>query len=116
MVERALFRSGPRLIDLKDLPEVLSNRGTPFQGEDVPSSPDSIPLNAGMSLAEVEKVHIERVLALCKWNRSAAAKILQIDRRTLFSKIQRYGLVGPLRGDLRGTSCARSPIPSKYTK
>ncbi len=45
----------------------------------------------------MERDHIERVLALCQWNRSAAAKVLGIDRRTLFAKIQRYGLVGPLR-------------------
>jgi transcriptional regulator of acetoin/glycerol metabolism len=51
----------------------------------------------GLTLAEVEKAHIERVLALCGWNRSAAARALGIDRRTLFSKIQRYGLIGPLR-------------------
>ena len=38
-----------------------------------------------------------KVLSLFDWNRSAAAKALGIDRRTLFSKIQRYGLVGPMR-------------------
>ncbi len=52
---------------------------------------------AGLSLAEVEKAHVERVLAMTGWNRSAAARLLGIDRRTLFAKIQRHGLVGPLR-------------------
>jgi hypothetical protein len=36
------------------------------------------------------------------WNRSIAARLLDIDRRTLFSKIRRYGLVGPLRGGTAG--------------
>ncbi len=45
----------------------------------------------------MEKAHVERVLALAGWNRSLAARMLGIDRRTLFAKIQRYGLIGPLR-------------------
>jgi len=68
-------------------------------GPDVPAQGSGIAphLPAGLTLAEVERSHTERVLALCGWNRSAAARALGIDRRTLFSKIQRYGLVGPLR-------------------
>jgi len=49
------------------------------------------------TLADLEKAHIASVLGACAWNRSEAARVLGIDRRTLFAKIRRYGLVGPLR-------------------
>ncbi len=87
-LERALLSARGRRIDLSDLsacPPAQSTAGT-----------EAAPVEA-LTLAELEKAHIEKVLALCGWNRSAAAKVLGIDRRTLFSKIQRYGLIGPLR-------------------
>ena len=88
VVERAFLASRGRRIDLPDLPpEVRRPAGAP------PLPADA----AGLTLAEVEKAHIERVLSLAAWNRSLAARFLDIDRRTLFSKIQRYGLVGRLR-------------------
>jgi DNA-binding NtrC family response regulator len=43
-------------------------------------------------LAEVEKEHILRALKQHAGNRSAAAKSLGIDRKTLWRKIQVYGL------------------------
>ncbi len=42
------------------------------------------------SLKEVEKAHIEQVLAENQWNMARSAKILGIDRSTLYSKIKRY--------------------------
>jgi len=44
-------------------------------------------------LADVEKNHIYQVLEFCNWKRENAADILGIDRKTLFNKIHRYGLV-----------------------
>lgn len=42
------------------------------------------------SLKEVEKNHIQQVLADNQWNIARSAKILGIDRSTLYSKIKRY--------------------------
>jgi two-component system response regulator HydG len=46
----------------------------------------------GQKLDEVERVHIERVLKDCGGNHSRAARILDIDRTTLYSRLRRYGL------------------------
>jgi two-component system, NtrC family, response regulator AtoC len=95
VLERALIAARGRRIDRPDLP-----LGGPFQGADAWSASPTGPgpaSTAGLTLAEVEKAHVEKVLGLCGWNRSAAAKVLGIDRRTLFSKIQRYGIIGRLR-------------------
>jgi ActR/RegA family two-component response regulator len=45
-------------------------------------------LQAG-SLADVEASHLQRVLEACEGNKSDAARILQIDRRSLQRKLQR---------------------------
>ena len=95
VLERALIAARGRRIDRPDLP-----LGGPRPG---PAATLAAPAGAGatsleaLTLAEVEKAHVEKVLALCDWNRSAAAKLLGIDRRTLFSKIQRHGIIGRLR-------------------
>lgn len=46
------------------------------------------------SLEDMERLHIQRILNLCRGNISQAARILKINRTTLHSKIKRYGLTG----------------------
>lgn len=43
------------------------------------------------ALEAVEKDHIQRILQRTGWNVTQAAKILKIDRVTLYNKIKRYG-------------------------
>ena len=47
---------------------------------------------AGKTLEDVERVHIERILRETQHNLSRAARILDIDRTTLYNKLRRYGL------------------------
>ena len=47
------------------------------------------------SLAAAEKIHIVNVLEQNHWNISRSAEILQIDRVTLYNKIEKYGLKKP---------------------
>jgi DNA-binding NtrC family response regulator len=47
------------------------------------------------SLAALEKIHIESILARTGWNITRAAEILDIDRVTLYNKIAKYGLNKP---------------------
>ncbi len=47
------------------------------------------------SLAAAEKTHIINVLEQNHWNISRSAEILQIDRVTLYNKIEKYGLKKP---------------------
>jgi DNA-binding NtrC family response regulator len=46
----------------------------------------------GQRLEDIEKLHIERMLEETNWNLSRTARILDIDRTTLYNKIKRYGL------------------------
>jgi transcriptional regulator of acetoin/glycerol metabolism len=47
------------------------------------------------SLKEIEKAHILRILNENLWNIARSAKILDIDRTTLYSKIKRYNIRKP---------------------
>ena len=47
------------------------------------------------SLEEVERRHILKVLEESNFNKSKAAQILGIDRKTLHRKAQKYGIVLP---------------------
>jgi transcriptional regulator with PAS, ATPase and Fis domain len=47
---------------------------------------------AGKTLDDVERAHVERILRETQHNLSRAARILDIDRTTLYNKLRRYGL------------------------
>jgi DNA-binding NtrC family response regulator len=51
--------------------------------------------NVAKPLRDIERDHIKRVLIHCNWNKSAAAGILQIDRKTLRCKIREFGFAQP---------------------
>ena len=61
--------------------------------------PDDLPLHVndanaapvGKSLAEIERQHIKRTLQESGWNVLQAARLLEIDRVTLYNKIKKYG-------------------------
>ena len=53
---------------------------------------DFLRLSAGVSLAEVEKEAIRATLALHNGNKTRAAEVLGIGRKTLHRKLQEYGL------------------------
>jgi DNA-binding NtrC family response regulator len=51
--------------------------------------------DAWPTLADVERLHLERTLAATMNNKSQAAKLLGIDRSVLRRKLQRHGLDEP---------------------
>ena len=72
---------------------VVVGKGRQILPEDLPilcHEPLHSPRNN--SLKEVEKAHILQILTNYDWNIARSAKILDIDRSTLYSKIKRYGL------------------------
>jgi two-component system, NtrC family, response regulator HydG len=48
-----------------------------------------------LSLSDVERQHIEQVLLENHWNISQSARVLGVDRATLYNKIKRYGFAPP---------------------
>ncbi len=80
-IERAMvITKGPRIVP-EDLP-LLKKEGQNGARDD--------------SLEEVAREHIIRVLDANEWNMTRAAKILKIDRVTLYNKVRRYGIERPI--------------------
>jgi len=47
---------------------------------------------AGKRIADIERTHIEQILGENGWNITKSAAVLDIDRVTLYNKIEKYGL------------------------
>jgi two-component system NtrC family response regulator len=89
-VERAVILCNgdtirPEHLMLNPVPRAASDTRAP-----APAQADPYPAKA--SLRDVERIHIERVLGDHRWNQSAAAQALGIDRKTLRSKIREFKL------------------------
>ncbi len=58
---------------------------------------DAVPLEEGLhgAVERLERRLIQRALAEAGGNRSRAAELLKINRRLLYEKMRRYGLLGP---------------------
>ena len=64
-----------------------------FRVEPALRKPDPVEADGGwLTLADVERMHLERTLASTMNNKSLAAKMLGIDRSVLRRKLQRHGL------------------------
>ncbi len=79
-IERAVVVCKGHMIELENLPIVCQAPGRP---------------GAGATLREMEEAHIAEVLGQQDWNIARSAKVLGIDRSTLYSKINRYGIRKP---------------------
>jgi len=77
-IERAVVMGKSRQIRLSDLPLAIPQEGAAEMER--------------MSLEEMERQHIARVLASGGGNLSNVAKTLRINRSTLYHKIKKYGL------------------------
>ncbi len=85
-IERAVAVAHFEDIQVEDLPEKIRERrarNAALSGSDLPEL---------LTLEEVERRHVLRVLEACKSNRTDAAKILEVDRKTLYRKLLRWGV------------------------
>lgn len=78
-VERAFVTSKGKLITTEELAFL---------------APEKIPVatSPSLSLADIESMHIKNVLKECDYNISMGAKVLGIDRTTLYNKMKKYGI------------------------
>ena len=79
---------------------VVVGKGDTIKVDDLPfhvSSSQSATTDGDNSMTAMEKKHINRVLNENNWNISKSALALEIDRVTLYNKINKYGLRNPYK-------------------
>ena len=75
---------------------VVVTRGQVLEASDLPLAVTAAPRRRPCgSLEEVERAHVESTLEECNWNISHAARVLDVDRATLYSKIHKWSLKRP---------------------
>ncbi len=84
VIEHAMLLSDNRVIDLQHLPAHVAENRNGRAGQGTPAT--------NVTLEQLEREYILKVLTDVRWHRSKAAAILGIDRRTLYRKIQEYAL------------------------
>jgi len=92
-IERAVALTQFEQITLADLPEKIqaARRNQVVLATDDPA--DFVPLE------EVERLYILRVLDASSGNKASAARILGLDRKTLYRKLERWGAAGGAEPD-----------------
>ena len=86
VIERAIILSKNKSIVPEDLPDFLNDLE-----EKLAENPDNFKLKD--ALRTPEKELIVRALKSVKWNRNEAARVLDINRTTLYKKMVQYGLL-----------------------
>jgi two-component system response regulator AtoC len=92
VLEGALLLSAGELIEVTDL-AMHSHWVEKASAAEPPPLPSAVA--SRLSLEEIEKDHIERVLRLNEYNRAKTADALGISKKTLYLKIKRYELDVP---------------------
>ncbi len=84
VIHRMCLEAEGPVLDVEDLPDSLR-----ASTDIVPMGPPNL---AGMTMADVEKLHIINTLRMFGGNREKTAKALGIGARTLYRKLRDYGL------------------------
>jgi two-component system response regulator HydG len=92
-IERAVAFAQYDEIVVEDLPESVRN----YQPSQLVLDTDDP--SAFLSMEEVERRYIQRVLEVTNGNKTLAARTLGFDRTTLYRKMERYGLAPPSTED-----------------
>ena len=91
MLERAfLLTEGDRL-----MPESLGmlTDGAPFAASPSAEAMSDTPLSLSDAVRNAEIQALQQALSLCNGNKTQAAELLGIGRRTLYDKLEQFGLV-----------------------
>lgn len=84
--------------NVRELENVIERALVIGKGKEI--LPDDLPFPRKQTMPEafpkslklMEKAHIERVLEAAEWNISQTARDLDIDRQTLYNKLEKYGI------------------------
>jgi DNA-binding NtrC family response regulator len=91
VIERAMILTDQEYITPKHLPFEMKHVEKSTHAE---TGHELMEIANDMSLENMEKMHLSKVLKRLEWNKSKASKVLGISRATLREKIKRYRIEG----------------------
>jgi DNA-binding NtrC family response regulator len=86
VIERIVVLSAGNEITLHDLPDYLRKPKSPAETYNLELQPE------GISLEAVERDLIQRAMEKFNWNQTQAARYLDISRKTLIYRLEKYGI------------------------
>ena len=99
VVERAVALTEGTLIRVEDLPALPGMRVRAVEAPDGEQDPLAAAAGRGLTLAELEREYIMRVLAAEGGNKTRAAQRLGLDRKTLYRKLEEYAASGAIQNE-----------------
>lgn len=84
VIERAIALGNHEEISVEDLPDNIRNAGRGPTQNDI--------LSEDVTIKELEKSYISKILKKTRGHKIRAARILGIDRRTLYRKLEKYNI------------------------
>jgi DNA-binding NtrC family response regulator len=95
-IKRLILLSTERIIDINQIKSLIDFEDHSFPGKAESGSDVTVEGQAGelsvMSLDDMEREYIEKVLKHYNYNISEAAKSLKISRKTLHNKLKKYNI------------------------
>jgi two-component system response regulator AtoC len=92
VVERAAILADSEFIGERDLLSSLSSTGEPVHEPAVSRVRTAPAPDGGDALSDVEREHIAAVLTRAGGNKAKAARMLGLDRRSLYRRLEAYGI------------------------
>lgn len=95
IIKRAVLLSNSSVVEAYTLPEELVNEAagaTLPAMDDLPGDGETPELNLKVAAHRSERELIVNTLEKVKFNKSKAAKLLNVDRKTLYNKMKQYGI------------------------
>lgn len=89
VIKRSVLLTRSEVAAINSLPEELT--GKPDTGSDFMEKTSTIP-DLKTAALEAEKLVLEKALQKANYNKSLAAKLLNIDRKTLYNKLSQLGM------------------------
>jgi len=91
LIERIVLLSRTDEVTLNDLPAVIRTEAAPAPAESV-EAPKGAPQPELLGLEAAEREMILNALRKANWNQSQAARLLEISRKTLLYRMNKYGI------------------------
>lgn len=83
-IEAMVVTARGQALDVADIPPYINVAPAP--------AGDGVEIAPGMSMEDAERIHILRTLEMTRGNREEAARVLKIGERTLYRKLDKFGL------------------------